>query len=431
MAQQHQTIDKVVAIVGDRAILLSDVEKAKLQAEQEGVKFTTDPRATILDQLIYEYLLVYQAEVDSLVVTDEQVNNKMEANLKYFESQIGGREALEKFYGKSVEAIKEEFFPQIKDKLLSQAMESKITEGLRVTPAEVRTFFEKIPVDSLPYINSYVEIAQITIIPKVSEAEKKRAKEKLVQIRADIISGASTFCFEAIGSDDPGSSGRCGEYDFVRRGQFVPEFDAAAFSLKDGQYSEIFETSYGFHFLQLIQRRGEEYKCRHILKSPKVSALDMNNASLKLDTIFRKITQGEITFPDAAKKFSDDEETKQNGGRMLNPQTGDTHFDISEIDPQLFIQIDRMKVGEISKPSAFTTPDGKNGFRIIKLMNRSSPHRANLRDDYQMIQTAAQNEKQRTAVDNWVKSKISSTYIWIAEDFRVFEYRYNWLKKVN
>lgn len=425
-----QVIDKVVAVVGDKPILLSDVEKARLQMMSEGISFKPEDRALILDQLIYEYLLIHHAIQDSLEVTDDQVNNKMEANLKFFEQQIGGRDKLEEFYGKTVEQIKEQFFPQIKDKLLSQAMESKITEGLKVTPAEVKKFFESIPVDSLPFINSYVELAQISIIPKVSDDDKRKAKMKLAKIREDIISGASTFCFEAaINSDDPGSASKCGEYDFVRKGQFVKEFDAAAFSLKDGQFSEIFETSYGYHFMQLIQRRGEEYKCRHILIVPKVTNADMTRASVLLDSLYQAIANNQITFEEAALKYSDDAESKHNGGKMINMQTGDTHFDVREIDPQMFILIDKMKVGEVSKPAQYQAPENKIGFRMIKLLKRSNPHRANLNDDYQMIQGAAQGDKERRTVDNWVSSKIPATYIWIDPDYSQFDFKYNWLNK--
>lgn len=426
---QVQNIDRVIAIVGDRPILYSEVEMQRIQAISQGINPGPNAKGTILDNLIYQYLLIHHAELDSLEVSEAQVNNEMEGRIRFFENQIGGRKKLEEFYGKTIAEIKEEFYDMIKDKLLSQAMERKITEEVKVTPHEIRTFYEAIPKDSLPFINSQIEIAHITLIPKVSDEEKKRVKEKLQKVRDCIMKGDCSFCVEALDSDDPGSRSRCGEWDFVPRGTFVPQFDAIAFRLKDGEFSEVFETAYGYHFMQLIQRRGEEYKGRHILFVPKVSSLDLRKASSRLDSVYQLIKDGKMSFERAAELFSDDEESKQNGGKIVNPETGESKFDVGEMDPQLFLTLDRMNINEVSLPVAFTTSDGKSGFRVIKLLKRTSPHRANLIDDYQLIQGAAQNDKQNKAVDTWVRSKIYGTYIWVAEDFRNYTYQYPWIKK--
>jgi peptidyl-prolyl cis-trans isomerase SurA len=423
---QGKNIDRVVAVVGDRPILFSEIEMQRLQAISAGLPMGSESRGEILDELLFQALLLTHAEIDSVTVSDAQVNNEMEGRLKYFEQQIGGRKKLEEFYGKSIAQIKEDFFEQIKDRLLAQAMERTITEGVKVTPAEVRAFYSRIPKDSLPLINSSVEIGQLTVIPKVTDQDKKKVREKLEAVRKRIISGASTFCVEAIDSDDPGTNTKCGEWDFVPRGTFVPQFDAIAFRLKEGEFSEVFETDYGFHFMQLLQRRGDEYKGRHILFIPKVSTYELRNSSLRLDSIYQAITRGTITWEKACEKFSSDDDSKRNGGRIMNPMNGDTKFDVSDLDPQLFLLIDRMKVGEISLPVNFNGNDGKPGFRLVKLISRSAPHQANLTDDYQMIQNAAQNDKESKIVDDWAKRKIGGTYVWIAEEFRSYKFRYNW-----
>lgn len=428
LSAQTQNIDRVIAVVGDHPILYSEVEMQRIQALSQGFNLGPNGKGLILDQLLYERLLIHHAEIDSLEVTEAQIQNELEGRIRFFENQIGGRKKLEEFYGKSVAEIKEEFYPMVKDKLLSQAMERKITENLKVTPQDIREFYKKIPKDSLPLINSQVEFSQITIIPVVTPEEKKRIKEKLEKVRQCIMKGDCSFCVEALDSDDPGSRSRCGEWDFIPRGTFVPQFDAIAFRLKDGEFSEVFETDYGYHFMQLIQRRGDEYKGRHILYVPKVSSMDMRKASAKLDSVYHSILNKEISFLDAVAKYSDDKDTKQNGGVVSNPVNGDTRFDVTDLDPQLFLTLDRMKEGEISLPVPYTSGDGKQGFRILKLNKRTAPHRANLTDDYQLLQNATQNDKHNKEVEKWVKGKIFGTYIWIAEDFRNYEFQYNWIK---
>ncbi|HRE75142.1 MAG TPA: peptidylprolyl isomerase [Flavobacteriales bacterium] len=430
-AGQGKNIDRIIAVVGDRPILFSEVEMQRMQAVAQGLPFGPEKRGEILDEILFQNLLITHAELDSLTVSDAQVTNEMEGRLRYFEQQIGGRKKLEEFYGKSIAQIKEEFFDMIKDKLMAQAMERKITEGIKVTPNEVRAFYNRIPNDSLPLINSMVELAQLTIVPKVSDEEKKRTRIKLEAVRKRIMSGASTFCVEAIDSDDPGSNGNCGEWDFIPRGTFVPQFDAIAFRLKDGEFSEVFETDYGFHFMQLIQRRGDEYKGRHILFVPKISPLEMKASSLRLDSLYQAIRDGKISWEKACEKYSTDAESKRNGGRMMNPMNGDTKFDVADLDPQLFLTIDKMKPGQISLPVGYTTQDGKPGFRLLKLISRSAPHQANLTDDYQLIQNAAQNDKESKTVDDWARNKITSTYVWIADDFKQYTYRYNWIRHNN
>ncbi len=427
----QKNIDRIIAVVGEKIVLYSDIESQRFQAMQQGLNLGSveKMRCFILDQLIYQKLLIHQAELDSLEVSDAQINAELEGRLKYFENMIGGKKELEKYYGKSYPEIKDEFYDIIKEKLLAQQMEKKITSGIRVTPAEVRAFFNAIPKDSLPYVNSQVELAHITIIPTYSTEEDIKAKTKLEKIRSEIMSGKSTFCFEALdNSDDPGSRTKCGEYDYVPRGTMVPELETWAFKLKPGEYSEVFKTSYGWHFMQLLDRKGEEYKFRHILLSPKITKEQMQKASERLDSIYNDIKSGKITFEDAARIYSNDKETKNNGGKLFNMQTGDVKFDVSTLDASLFISIDKLNAGEISRPMSYETPDKKQGYRIIKLIKRTDPHMANLYDDYQSIMNAAQNQKEAKETQDWVNRRISTTYIWIHEDFRNCEFEYKWVK---
>lgn len=427
----QKNIDRIAAVVGEKIVLYSDIESQRFQAMQQGVNLGSieKMRCFILDQLIYQKLLIHQAELDSLEVSDAQINAELESRLKYFENMIGGKKELEKYYGKSYAEIKDEFYDIIKEKLLAQQMEKKIISGVRVTPAEVRAFFNAIPKDSLPYINSQVELAHITIIPTYSTEEELKAKHKLEKIRSEIISGKSTFCFEALdNSDDPGSRTKCGEYDYVPRGTMVPELETWAFKLKPGEYSEVFKTSYGWHFMQLLDRRGEEYKFRHILITPKISKEQMQKASEKLDSIYNEIKSGKITFEEAARLYSNDKETKNNGGKIFNLQTGDVKFDVSTLDVSLFISIDKLNSGEITRPMSYETTDKKQGYRIIKLLKRTDPHVANLYDDYQSIMNAAQNQKEAKETEDWVNRRIATSYIWIHEDFRNCDFEYKWVK---
>jgi len=429
-AGQNKNIDRVIGIIGDKPILYSEMEAQFLQAKAQGIPMGDNPRALIMDQLLYQKLLLHHAEVDSIEVSEDQVQNELEARIRYYEQMIpGGRKGLEEFYGKTIELIKEEFYENIKDNLKSKQMEREITSGIKVTPSEIREFFNKIPKDSLPLISSLLEMSHIAIIPKITDAAKAERKAELEELRQQLIKGEISWCRAAFKSDDPGSRTKCGEWgEFVPRGTFVPEFDAVAFRLKEKQISEIFETSYGYHFLRLDQRRGEEYIGAHILFAFHVSDDESYKASQKLDSILKLITENKISFEKAALQYSDDEDSKYNAGKIINPQNGETKFEISSLEPELFMSIDRMRVGEISGIVPFNTNDGKEGVRIIKLTQRSDPHRANLSDDYQMISNAAQSDKEEKTVEQWVKSKIATTYVWLAEDFRDYTFQYSWVK---
>lgn len=428
-ASAQQTIDEIIAIIGDKIILRSDIDNQIRNAKQEGITLPANPECSMLEELMFQKLLVHQADVDSLEVKEEQVEAEMDQRINYFIAQIGSKEKFEEYYGKSVDKFKDDFREMIRDRMKSQQMQGKITGEIKVTPKDVRDFFNNIPKDSIPFMGSKIELAHIVIMPKLTAEQKQKIRDKLNKIRTDIMAGTESFCGAAIDhSDDPGTRSNCGEFELIPRGTFVPEFDAVAFTLKEGQISEIFETTYGYHILQLLERRGDMYRGRHILIAPKVDNLQMGKASQKLDSIYQDILNKKITFEDAAQIYSTDEETKRNGGKLFNQQTGDTKFETNEIDKQLFILIDRMNPGDISEPVFMTTPDNKQGIRIVKLISRSEPHVANLKDDYPQISEAALGDKKSKAILKWISSKTNSMYVWLHEDMRDCKFEYPWLK---
>lgn len=424
---QVKNIDRVVAVVGEQPILYSEIETQRFQFINNGQDLGSNAHCIILEQMLFQKLLLTQADLDSVEVSDAQINAELENRIAYFERLIGGREALEKEYGKSIVEIKDEFYEQIADKLKAQAAQRTITQDIEVTPNQVVQFYNSLHKDSIPYVNAQVEIAHIMIKPKVSEEQKQKAINELNDYRKLILDG--TYKFPAIASlisEDVETAKRGGEVGFVRRGMLVPEFDAAAFSLKEGEITEPFESQFGIHIMQLIERRGEEYNCRHILLIPKVDDTETQRVYNKLDSIAREIKAGSITFENAAAKYSEDEETKLNGGSFINPNTGDTKLPVNEMDATNFLMIDGMKIGEISRPTAFTTQTRENYMRIVKLNKRHAPHLASLDTDYDMVKKAAQNDAEGRAMEEWVKTKSKNTSVWIEEGFRNCTFDYQW-----
>lgn len=429
-----QPIDKVVAVVGSNIILKSEVENQHLQMVAQGYPAVDGMKCDLLEELLFQKLLVNQARLDSLEVSDDQVEEELERRLRYFISQIGSQEKLEAYYKKSIVEIKDDFRELIKDQLLAQNMQYKITGDVKVTPAEVRSYFNNIPQDSLPYINVELEIGRIVKRPIISKKEKDDAKARAEELRERVISGANMATMAKLYSEDPGSAANGGELGFFARGQMVPEFETYAFSLKGKEVSEVFETEFGFHFMQLIERRGEQVNARHILITSKSSEGDLTSSKLFLDSIYNLLKSDSISFTLAAEKFSDEPEGKQNGGMVMNAQTGSTKFEmdqLSTIDPTLFLTIDKMKVGEFSKPILTSSSDGKQAYSIILLKSRTEPHKANLRDDYQKLQGAAESMKESDLVREWINKKIATTYIKIDDDYLTCKFNNEWVKKSN
>lgn len=421
----QKLVDKVVAVVGNEIVLLSELENQYLQSGP----MPGDPaivKCGLMEDILMHKLLVNQAELDSLEVSDAQVESELNKRMRYFISQLGSEQKLEEYLGKSIVQIKAEYQDDIREMLLAQQMQQKITSGITVSPAEVKDFYNSIPADSLPVINSEIEYGQIVKQPPVSEEEKKAVKDKLEKIRERIINGEDFATLAVLYSEDPGSSRNGGELGFVDRNDLVPEFSSVAFNLKPGEISKVVESPYGYHILQLIERRGEQINVRHILLAPKTSSTDLLKAEASLDSVYRILIADTIKFQAAALRYSQDEETKNNGGMVVNPQSGSTRFTTEEIDGTLFFTIDKLKVGEFSKPVKFQTRDGKTGYRIIWLKTRTEPHKANLKEDYQTLQGAALQRKQSKQIADWVRKKKLTTYVKVDPSYQKCGFQFNW-----
>lgn len=420
-------IDGIIGIVGDEIILRSDLENQKIQASAQGVSYGKNPDCVVMEDLLYEKLLLHQGGVDSVEVTEAQIQNELDKRINHFIDQIGSREKLEEYYGKSISEIKDEFYEVLEKQMVVQQMQRKITGDVKVTPSQVRDYFNSLPVDSLPLINAMVEVGHIVNYPPENLEEIRRVKNKLREYRDQIVSGEKDFATIAVlYSEDPGSAVKGGELGLVSRGTMVPEFDAVALALAEGEMSDVFETEYGFHIMQLVERRGEKYNARHILLKPRVSQSDLNKAKEELQEVRHHIQTDSLTFAEAAVLHSDDKTSKNQNGNIVNPQTGSTRFEMSELDPQIFLTIDTMEVGEVSKPAYMQTKDGRKAYRLIELRKRTEPHRANLKDDYQIIQEAARGQFSGDAIDEWITRRVSVTYIEVSDELSSCPFEYNW-----
>ncbi|TXC81371.1 peptidylprolyl isomerase [Luteibaculum oceani] len=425
----YQILDEILAVIGGEIVVASEFKEQKIQySEQFGS--SADP-CIVFEQLLTQKLFLHNAKVDSVEVTEAQVEADMDRRMRYFIQQIGSKKALEEYYGKSIVQLKEDFRTMIREQLLIQGLQAQVSQEVKITPAEVEDFYNNIPKDSLPLVNSQVELAQIVVYPKISREQKQAARQKLEGIRKEILSGKDFATQAVLYSDDPGSAAKGGDLGMVEKGTFVPEFDAVGLSLQDGELSKVFESEYGYHLMQMLERRGEKYRARHILIKPKVTGEDKEAAKQLLDSLYNLVVSGEQEFGAIASEFSDDENTKNSGGIVINPATGNPRIDmsqLSQIDNQMFFVIDEMKAGDISKPKKFVSPGGKDGYRIVKLVSQTEPHRANLHDDYQVLQEAASAELKAQALENYIDRKLKTTYVRVNDEFKSCKFNYNWFK---
>jgi peptidyl-prolyl cis-trans isomerase SurA len=424
---QEQVVDEVVAVVGSKIILKSDIEGQYVQYKMQGnIGNASAMKCQFLESILFEKLLLTQAELDSVQVTDNQVESTMNQRFRYYISQFGSQQKLEEFYQKPILEIKEEIRSLVKDQLMAEQVQSKITENIKITPSEIKAFYNRMPDDSIPFIDTEYEIGQIVKQPPVSAEALSEAKEKLTNLRQRIVKGESFSTLAILYSEDPGSAKKGGELGMFSRGEMYPEFEAVAFGLKPNQVSDIIKTKAGLHILQLIERKGDYVNVRHILIQPKVSPFDLAKASAYLDSIAGVIKHDSISFEKAALKYSDDP-GKINGALMVNPQTNTSRFEAKQLDPKVFFVVDKMKVGEISKAVPMTTEEGKQAFQLLYLKVRTDPHKANLKDDYNKIQNWALEEKKGKAIDDWIKSKTDKTYISIIDEFKNCNFQHKWI----
>ena len=428
-AQQTKTIDKIVAYIGDQIILKSDIENTKIQGLQDNNKVIND--CEILDLLIMQKLLLNQAELDSVKISEAQVDAEMENRLRIIENQIGSKQKLEEFYGKTTTQIKIEMKQAIKNKLLSEEMQRSITSSIQVTPKDIEEYFTNLPKDSIPYINTKLSFQQIVIFPKITQEDKEITYKKLNEIRESILKGKSFESQARLHSQDPGSASQGGTIS-ASRGMMVPQFEATVFNLKPGEISKIIETDYGYHIIQLVERKGDDYTCKHILMIPEFNRESLNSASIKIEECYNKLKENQITWNEAVKIYSNDNNTKNNYGIITNPITGEQTWsseDLNQIDQQIYLLTSSLNKGELTKPTLyFDFYERKQAIRIVRLMDRLPQHIANLKDDYVLIQRATENNKRQAVLKKWVTSKISNNYIQIDSDYKDCTFMFPWKK---
>tara|TARA_X000001036_G_C20669932_1_gene802101 strand:+ start:562 stop:1953 length:1392 start_codon:yes stop_codon:yes gene_type:complete len=425
-------VDGVASVIGDFVILDSDIDRVYIEMESQGLATNDVSRCDLISKLMEDKLYAHHAIQDSLEVSDQEIYDYVGQSIDYFTEQLGSIEKVLEFYNKSDEAsFRDELFEINKIQKLSATMQSEIVDNISITPEEVRFFFESIPKYDLPVFGTELEISQIVMTPKVSLKEKKRIVEKLKSFKIDILEGGSSFASKAIlYSQDPGSRSNGGKYTLQRKKpRMVKEFRDVAFRLPEGEISEPFESDFGWHILKVDKIRGQEVDIRHILLTPKIDEKDLDDTKKVLDTLRKRIIDGEISFKNAALYFSSEKETKNNGGVLINPITTDTRFELTKIDPVLYNQIRYLKDNEISVPLIEDDKSGKKKYKILKVSNRFDEHTADFSVDYIKIKELALKKKKLNAVQKWMKDKIKSTYISINEEYRSCNSNFNMQKK--
>jgi peptidyl-prolyl cis-trans isomerase SurA len=410
-------VDEVIAKIDNHIVLKSELEKAYQEHLTNGGQQSQETKCQFLAMLIRNKLMMAKAEIDSVEVLDFEVDNNTQRRMDVILAQSGrSPDELEAIYGKPMEQVKAELRDQIREQMIVSKMEGTISDGLTVTPSEVKRFYSKIPKDSLPYFSASVEVAQIVKIAESSATQKQVSKNQLLDLRTRLMSGEDFTTLAKKYSDDPSVVGNGGDMGWVGRGRMVPAFEAMAFKLKPNEISMPFESEFGFHIMQLLERRGNEYHARHILISPKPSADDLQRASKYLDSLRNLIIVDSIKFENAAKEYSDDNETKGNGG-FFTDQDGGQNIPIDELDPVVFFKIDSMKIGDISKPIVYRTNDSKDAVRILYYKSRIPPHQASLQEDYHRIQTATLSEKKNRILQKWFEKARLDVFINIDSNY--------------
>lgn len=434
--EQYKTnrikVDGVSAVIGDYVILESDIDKTLVEMKSQGIPTQGISRCQLLGKLMEDKLYAHHAIQDSLEISIEEIYNTVDQIIDNFTQQLGSIEKVLEFYNKEDESsFRQEIFEINKTQKLSSLMQAKIVENIEVTPEEVRIFFESIPKNELPVFGTELEISQIVIEPEVSDEEKERIINRLKTFKEDVLERGSSFASKALlYSQDPGSRSSGGKYTLHRkRPRMVKEFRDEAFSLEEGEISDPFKTDFGWHIIKVDKIRGQEVDVRHILLTPKIESSQLQDSKKKLDTLRKRLIDNEITFQNAALAFSDEKETKFNGGVLINPQTGETRFELTNLDPVLYSQIRNLKDGEISQPIIEEDRSGLKKYKILKVSNRYDEHEADYSLDYSRIKNLALKEKQLKLIEEWMKNKINETYVNVNKDRRDCNFANNWIKK--
>ncbi len=432
-SSEDGVVDKVIAVVGQNMIKLSELETAFLQQKMNSnliIENTYDTKCELLEGMLINKLMLHQAEIDSIEVTDDEVNREMDNRIGYMISAYGSQEMLEKQMRRSLSEIKSYYKDIIKENIMIAQIEQKLTGSVSVTPQEVVDFYNSIPKDSLPNVEQEYVFSQIVKMPQVSEEEKEAVKARLNEYRERILKGSKFSTIATLYSEDPGSAKKGGELGFFSRGQMVGEFENAAFALQDGEISPIVETKYGFHIIQMIERRGNQVNCRHILLQPKVTEQQLMEAYAQLENIKQEIDRGEITFEDAIIKYSEDP-SKVNDGLIVNPHNASAIFTKDAINETMAnvekVDFESMKEGEITKPVRFKT-ELANAYRLIKIKRKTDAHKVDLNLDYDKVQNSALNSKKTDIIKEWANKRLKKTYVKIDPEYMDCDFKLNWVK---
>ena len=422
-------VDGIAGVVGSNIVLNSDVEQQLLQYQAQGLEIDSALRVQVLEDLLFQKLMLHQAILDSVVVTESDVLNEIDSRINNFITQLGGEEQLESYFDKKIYEIKEEMFEPIESSLLIQRVRYDITSDINITPSEIRTYFDTFPIDSLPMVNEEVEVAQILKLPPPSEIAITETKKKLEKLKSRVSKGESFGTLAILYSEDPGSSRNGGLYTSIKRGMFVKEFEAVMFSLEKGEVSDVFKTEYGYHIAVLEERREDEVDVRHILMSPKISPVDLNKAKDLLAELRDSILNGDLIFNAAALTHSDDKATKYNGGKLINTITGTSKFELAQLEQGVNTAIEYLNPDDITAPLYLKMEDGKEAYRMFMLLSRKQQHQVNLVDDYKRIRDLALESKKDKSIEKWISKSLERTYVRVDESYQSEDFQYNWLKK--
>ena len=429
-SQAQGIIDKIVGIVGNEIIMMSDIENQYIQMASQQMKVDGNTRCEILEDMMFQKLLYVQAQKDSLSVTPKEVETELDRRLSVFINQIGSEQKLEEYFGKTIKSIKDDLRSTIEEQMLAQKVQQKIIGDTKVTPSEVKNFFEKLPADSIPTIEAYYELSEIVIKPEVSKEDKEKVVAELNKIRERILNGESFSTMAVLYSEDPGSAMKGGELGFVSKTDLVPEFSQVAFNLTSPlDVSQVVETEYGFHIIQMIEKKGNMMNFRHILMKPKVSMEALEAADKKANEVYSILKSDTISFTDAVKKYSNGD-SKGSDGKVMNPYYGDARMTSDFLDPYTKSAVMPLKEGEYSKPFLSSDNKGSRVIKIVRLDLDVKEHKANMKDDYLTLQRAALEDKNSRLIDEWVKDKVQSVYIKIDDDYKDCNFNVNcWIKK--
>ena len=424
-----QSIDKIQAIIGSEILLISDIENQYNQILSQGIIETEDMRCQIVDELLLQNFLIHHAKIDSTIeIVSDDIDAEINNRISYFENQLGSLEKVEAYFTRSIESMEDELRIIVKDQFYTQKKQSKIISDVKITPNEVKDFYRTLNSEEIPIVPTKLQMSQIVIEPELSEDKKNSIKEKLNGFRKRIYNGEDFKVLATLYSDDVVSANNGGELGFMQRGDLVPEFERAAFKLKKDEISEVVESKFGYHIIQMIERRGEQINVRHILIKPKFSSLSLQNAREKINSIKSDLDSSLISFKDALQKYSDDE-SKNNGGLIINPKNGTTFFTFEELDPSIRYIVERMNIGDVSDPSLSKSQDGTQAaYRLVKLNNKIEEHKANIVDDFDLLKEYALSNKKQSVLEKWVSDNLANTYINISNDLSECACYKKWIK---